>query len=265
MIMRRTWNAALTGAALLAARGVWWIGHCPTAAVSAEAVDTARQIIALKGGDNIFDPLIPGVIEQSKYMFEQQNPNLGKDLRRGRRQTAQRISRRAMAELNNEVAKVYASRFTEKEIKDLLAFYQIAARPKLIAEEPKALDAEHDLCAGLGAQIVRRSHRQDARGDEETWPRPLARRRLARRMADYDVDLFVIGAGSGGVRAARIASSHGARVMVRGGISRRRHLRDPRLRAEEAAGLCLALCRRIRGRRRLRLDRCRADVRLAAS
>ena len=33
-------------------------------------------------------------------------------------------------------------------------------------------------------------------------------------MADHDVDLFVIGAGSGGVRAARIASGHGARVMV---------------------------------------------------
>jgi len=33
-------------------------------------------------------------------------------------------------------------------------------------------------------------------------------------MPDYDVDLFVIGAGSGGVRAARIASSHGARVMI---------------------------------------------------
>jgi glutathione reductase (NADPH) len=33
-------------------------------------------------------------------------------------------------------------------------------------------------------------------------------------MADQDVDLFVIGAGSGGVRAARIASSYGARVMI---------------------------------------------------
>ena len=33
-------------------------------------------------------------------------------------------------------------------------------------------------------------------------------------MAEFDVDLFVIGAGSGGVRAARIASSYGARVMV---------------------------------------------------
>jgi glutathione reductase (NADPH) len=33
-------------------------------------------------------------------------------------------------------------------------------------------------------------------------------------MAEYDVDLFVIGGGSGGVRAARIAAQHGARVMV---------------------------------------------------
>src|ERR1044071_1147716 len=33
-------------------------------------------------------------------------------------------------------------------------------------------------------------------------------------MADHDVDLFVIGAGSGGVRAARIASGHGARVTI---------------------------------------------------
>jgi glutathione reductase (NADPH) len=33
-------------------------------------------------------------------------------------------------------------------------------------------------------------------------------------MADRDVDLFVVGAGSGGVRAARIAAGYGAKVMV---------------------------------------------------
>lgn len=33
-------------------------------------------------------------------------------------------------------------------------------------------------------------------------------------MTHYDVDLFVIGAGSGGVRAARIAASYGAKVAV---------------------------------------------------
>src|SRR5579862_671238 len=33
-------------------------------------------------------------------------------------------------------------------------------------------------------------------------------------MAEYDCDLFVIGAGSGGVRAARLAAMTGARVLV---------------------------------------------------
>ncbi|MDE2563822.1 MAG: glutathione-disulfide reductase [Sphingomonadales bacterium] len=33
-------------------------------------------------------------------------------------------------------------------------------------------------------------------------------------MAEYDYDLFVIGAGSGGVRASRVAASHGAKVAV---------------------------------------------------
>ena len=33
-------------------------------------------------------------------------------------------------------------------------------------------------------------------------------------MSGHDVDLFVIGGGSGGVRASRIAAQHGARVML---------------------------------------------------
>ena len=33
-------------------------------------------------------------------------------------------------------------------------------------------------------------------------------------MAEFDVDLFVIGGGSGGVRAARIAAGHGAKVLI---------------------------------------------------
>src|SRR5215218_9760194 len=33
-------------------------------------------------------------------------------------------------------------------------------------------------------------------------------------MADQEIDLFVIGGGSGGVRAGRIAGNYGARVML---------------------------------------------------
>src|SRR5210317_2069258 len=33
-------------------------------------------------------------------------------------------------------------------------------------------------------------------------------------MSEFDFDLFVLGAGSGGVRAARIAAGHGAKVGI---------------------------------------------------
>ena len=33
-------------------------------------------------------------------------------------------------------------------------------------------------------------------------------------MSRFDVDLFVVGGGSGGVRAARVAAEHGARVAI---------------------------------------------------
>ena len=52
-----------------------------------------------------------------------------------------------------------------------------------------------------------------------------------RRMADHDVDLFVIGAGSGGVRAARIASSYGAVYgMLRCGVPAANFRIRPRVR-----------------------------------
>src|SRR5256714_13761459 len=67
----------------------------------------------------------------------------------------------------------------------------------------------------MDQSILRGGDRQDARRDEEEGLRSLAcgRERGADGMSD-DVDLFVIGAGSGGVRAARVAAEHGAKVMI---------------------------------------------------
>jgi glutathione reductase (NADPH) len=41
-----------------------------------------------------------------------------------------------------------------------------------------------------------------------------AQRRTLQAMSRFDVDFFVIGGGSGGVRAARVAAEHGARVAI---------------------------------------------------
>jgi hypothetical protein len=128
-------RAAAVGLALLTCGGAALAQQQPTP----QAIETARQIIALKGGDAIFKPLIPGVIEQGKSMFEQQNPMLGKDLREVANRLRTEYEPR-MAEVNTEVAKVYASHFTEKDLQDLLAFYQSPLGRKVVTEEPKALD-----------------------------------------------------------------------------------------------------------------------------
>jgi len=103
---------------------------------SAAAMTTAREIIKTTGATSLFNPLIPGVIEQAKNLFLQQNPGLSKDLNeiaaRLRTDLAPRFD-----ELTNEVAKLFATHFTEPELKDLLAFYKTPVGMKLIIEQPK--------------------------------------------------------------------------------------------------------------------------------
>ena len=63
----------------------------------------------------------------------------------------------------------------------------------------------------------------------------------------FDYDLFVIGGGSGGVRASRMAALAGATRGAGRGIPHGRHLRDPRLHSQEADGLCQPVLREFRG------------------
>ena len=106
---------------------------------SAAAVAMAREVIQLKGGMHAFDPVVIGVIEHHKNVLLQGNPTASRDLELVagdlRREWAGRV-----AEVQTEVARGYASQFTEQELKDVLAFYKTPLGKKLIQGEPKALD-----------------------------------------------------------------------------------------------------------------------------
>ena len=107
---------------------------------SAAALATAREIVTVTGATGLFDPLIPGVIEQAKLLFLQQNPGLAKDLNDISAQLRKELAPR-FSELVDEVAKNYATRFTEQELKDVLAFYKSPVGSKLWREQAKIADA----------------------------------------------------------------------------------------------------------------------------
>jgi len=62
------------------------------------------------------------------------------------------------AEILNEVAKLYASRFTEQELKDTLAFYKSTLGRKLLTEEPAILDQSmktaQTWAEGLSQEVI---------------------------------------------------------------------------------------------------------------
>ena len=103
---------------------------------SVAAVQTAKEIVKVTGATALFVPLIPGVIEQAKNLFLQQNPALSKDLNEIVVQMRADLAPR-FEELTSEVAKLYATHFTDAELKEVLAFYRTPVGMKLIAEQPK--------------------------------------------------------------------------------------------------------------------------------
>jgi len=107
---------------------------------SPQAIALAKELIFLKGGQQMFGPVVPGVIESTKDVFLPTNPNLSKPLGEVSAQLKSEYASKS-DELMNEVAKVYATHFTEQELKEIVAFYKTALGKKLLNEDPIAIEA----------------------------------------------------------------------------------------------------------------------------
>src|SRR5689334_20902731 len=123
---------------------------------SPAALLLAKELIDLKGAASAYDPLVNGVIQYHKNFFMQTNPNLAKDLDAVAQKLASDFAPRKV-EMQQELTRIYASHFTEQELKEALAFYKTPLGKKLITEEPKALEesmkAADDWSRRLAAEV----------------------------------------------------------------------------------------------------------------
>lgn len=132
--LKLTCRAALFAAAVVA--------MAPTAQAqqpSAAALASAKDFVALTGATQIFSPLVAGVVEQSKMLYLQQNPGLSKDLNEISAKLKAELNPR-LEELNVEMARIYATRFTETELKEIMAFYGSPTGKKMLIEQPQAAE-----------------------------------------------------------------------------------------------------------------------------
>jgi len=115
------------------------VSPAPAQQPSANAVALAKEIIAVKGGNSLYDPVIPQIIDRARAIFMQSNPMLSTPLNEVAARLRAELGPR-VADLINDGAKLYASRFTEQELKDVLAFYKSPVGRKVVAQEPVILD-----------------------------------------------------------------------------------------------------------------------------
>ena len=151
---------ALKSAARWALVGATMVSFGPLANAqqpSPAAISSAKELITITGATTVFSPLIAGVVEQAKVLYLQQNPALSKDLNEIATKLRADLQPR-FSELTDEVARLYATNFSEQEINDILAFYKTAAGKKLLAEQPRMVDSSmkfaQDWANKLSDQVI---------------------------------------------------------------------------------------------------------------
>lgn len=127
---------------LICAMAVIVLAYAPPARAqepSAASVALGREIVELKGGIGMYDSVIDGVVEHHRLLLQQANPNMDKDLNTVATQLRAEYAGRK-ADIHAEIARAYASQFTEAELKQIVAFYKTPLGKKVINAEPKAID-----------------------------------------------------------------------------------------------------------------------------
>jgi hypothetical protein len=117
------------------------------AQVSPNALLIAKQIVQLKGVSSVMDPIARGVVEKVKSTVMQTNFMYQKDINEITVQLHKEFDARS-SELVDQTSQLYASRFTEPELKEILTFYQSPLGQKMIAEEPKIMDQSLQQVSG---------------------------------------------------------------------------------------------------------------------
>ena len=112
----------------------------PPPAPTPGAIAAAKELLTMKHANQMYANAVPGVVERTKTELMQTNINYQKDLNEVAVIVAQKLAGR-QNEIGDGMAKVYASQFTEQELKDLVAFYKSPLGQKLLTAEPVAIQS----------------------------------------------------------------------------------------------------------------------------
>ena len=134
-----TFAAALRMLALLIALGGFGTAAMAQGSTTSANVQLAREVVVASGATRAFEGVVPSILQQSLSVFVQQNPDLQKELVESLKAIGPSFEKRT-SEILDIIANVYATRFSQPELKELLTFYQSAVGKKFVTLLPNVLE-----------------------------------------------------------------------------------------------------------------------------
>ncbi|MGA0530733.1 DUF2059 domain-containing protein [Hansschlegelia sp. KR7-227] len=117
--------------------------HAQAPAPDAQQLAAAREVFKVSGAEQSLDNIVPIFMDEAKRTLSRTRPELSKDLDAVMATLTPEFEKRREA-LMNDIATVYAQRFTAKELEEITAFYKTPTGAKLVDQLPGILQASYD-------------------------------------------------------------------------------------------------------------------------
>ncbi|MFG1479189.1 DUF2059 domain-containing protein [Xanthobacter sp. V4C-4] len=144
--------AAVSVSVLAGAVSAPGVALAQQAAPTPAQVALARDLVEANGEARAFDGVIANIVDGAALSFLSTNPDLAKQLRDVAIAVRPEFEKR-QAEIIQILATAYASRFTEAELKEALAFFRTPTGKKLVTDRPAIVQQAVQGIQAWGAQL----------------------------------------------------------------------------------------------------------------
>jgi uncharacterized protein len=117
------------------------------------AIAAAKEILLLKNAHAVYQGAVISTIQNVKNSLLQSNLNLQKDIEEISLKLARDLGGRE-SEIGDGMAQIYATNFTEQELKDLVTFYKSPLGKKSLEMEPKSIEASLNFMRNWGEDLA---------------------------------------------------------------------------------------------------------------
>lgn len=122
--------------------GALWCSPAVAQTPPPEHVKAAREVIEASGAAASLTDVIPIFMDEAKQTFTRTRPEIAKDIEAALKAITPEFEARR-EQLMNDIAAVYAERFSAKELAEIKAFYTTPTGRKLVENLPNLIQATY--------------------------------------------------------------------------------------------------------------------------